>query len=120
MAESRNTPVAPTRASSSAPNQSAIRSRIGSRETESIRLWLAAQAVACATNRVDQPIPCASFELVSQAHDVDIDHVRLAQEVEAPDPSEDQVTREDLARVPDEELQQLVLTRCQLERHAAP
>src|SRR5690349_9443689 len=113
MAESRNIPVAPTRVSISAANQSAIRNRIGSRATETMTLRLQAQAVARATNRVDQPTTPPRFEFVTQAHDVDVDDVRLAQEVKSPDPREDQVAREHLARVAHEELQQLILARRQ-------
>src|SRR5581483_305455 len=67
------------------------------------------QDVPRAADGVDEARLAPSFELLAQVPDVDFDHLRLAPEVGAPDAVVDEVAREDLSRMLQEELQELVL-----------
>src|SRR5262245_22795233 len=112
----------------SAADQSAIRQRIG-RWTERSGSWTSergisgrlAQRVADPADGLDQARLAVGLELLAQPHDDDVDDVRLAHEVGAPDPLEDRLAREDLAGVAGHELEQVVLASGQLDRaFAAP
>src|SRR6266571_214847 len=65
-----------------------------------------AQGVPDAANGLDEPRLVGRFGLAPQVADVDVERVRGEAEVVAPDPLEDHRARQDLARVPQEELEQ--------------
>src|SRR5207249_10473305 len=69
---------------------------------------------------LDQTSLATSLQLLAQGPDVDVDHVRLAQEVEPPHTLEDQVARQHLARMVQQEFEQLVLARGELQLPLSP
>src|SRR5438552_8255429 len=76
------------------------------------------QSVTGAANCLDQTRPAAQLELVAQVLDAHVDQVRVAQIVEAPHVLQDLLAREHLARMTQEELEELVFARGQLEQVA--
>src|SRR5713226_6113618 len=76
------------------------------------------QSVTGAANCLDQTRPAAQLELVAQVLDAHVDQVRIAEVIEAPDILQDLLAREHLAWMPQEELEQLVFARGQLQQIA--
>src|SRR5579884_4297491 len=95
----------------------AVCQRVSRRRMDTSRLL--AQDVARAAHGVDQARLPGRLQLLPQVADVDLDDLRLALEVVAPDPLIDAVAGEDLPRVLQEEAQQLVLGRRQGDGAAA-
>src|SRR5205085_9128254 len=77
-----------------------------------------AERVAGAAHRLDQTRTAAGLELVTQVLDAHIDEVRIPEIVEPPNLLQDLFSRQDLPRMPQEQLQQVVLARGQLEELA--
>src|SRR5919197_4649633 len=73
------------------------------------------QGVAGPTYGLDEAGFAAGLELLAQGPNVDVDDIRLAQEVVAPNALEDQVAGEHLAGMAHQELEQLVLAGGQLD-----
>src|SRR5215210_6714360 len=115
--ERRKMSMAPINATRSAANQRAIRRRMGSRAKNLMRSRLVTQAVTGAANRVDQTTAPPGFQFVSQAQDMHVNEIRLASDVGTPHAREDEVPGQHAAGVSDEKLQQLELTRRELELH---
>src|SRR6266849_8656557 len=77
------------------------------------------QSVTSAAHCLDQTRAAAQLELVAQVLDAHVDQVRVAEVVEAPDILQDLLAREHLAGMTQEQLEQLVLARGQLQQIAA-
>src|SRR5690349_21661424 len=100
------------------PRRSRARPRMRRRAPALHGSSLLPQRVADAANGVDQPRLAAGLGLASQVADVDVERVRGETEVVAPDPFEDDRTRQDLTRVPQEELEQRELRSRQVDQAA--
>src|SRR6187549_944026 len=78
-----------------------------------------AQRVSDAAYRVDEPRRSVLLGLATQVSDVDVERVRAGTEVVPPDALEDDGAREDLPRVPEEELEQRELGPREIDRTLA-
>src|ERR687885_2945009 len=87
-------------------------------ETPSRSMGSVTQRVTGATDCLDDPRSATGLEFVAQVLDAHVDQVRIAQKVEAPDLLEDLFARQHLARMAQEQLEQLVLACCQLQQLA--
>src|SRR5439155_26705468 len=74
-----------------------------------------AQRIARAADRLDESRSAARLELDAQVFDAHVHEVRIAQIVETPDVLKNLLTRQHLARMPQEQLEQLVLAGGQLQ-----
>src|SRR5215469_13291549 len=77
-----------------------------------------AERVPDATDRVDELVIGVDVDLVAQIADIDVDEIRLAEEIRAPDAVEYLVARVDLVRIHEQELEQRELLRGQFDRFA--
>src|SRR5215218_9897880 len=77
-----------------------------------------AERVPDPAHRLDEPRPAAGLGLAAQVADVDVERVRGEAEVVAPDALEDDRAGEHLARVEQEELEQVELRARELDRLA--
>src|SRR5579859_2433497 len=77
-----------------------------------------AERVPDATDRVDELVISVDIDLVAQVADIDVDEVRFAEEIRAPDAVEDLVARMDFVRIHEQELEQRELLRGELDRLA--
>src|SRR5438874_6148495 len=75
-----------------------------------------AQRVTCAAHCLDEPPSTTRLQLVAQVFDAHVDQVRVAHKVKPPDLLEDLLAREHLARMPQEQFQQLVLAGGEVQR----
>src|SRR5215471_11966269 len=75
-----------------------------------------AERVPDATDGVDELVIGVDVDLVAQVADIDVDEIRLAEEIGAPDAVEDLVARVDLVRVHEQELEERELLRGELDR----
>src|SRR5262249_30770649 len=67
------------------------------------------ERVPDAAHRLDQPRLAVRLGLAAEVADVDVERVRRQAEVVAPDALEDERASQDLARVPQEQLEQVEL-----------
>src|SRR5258708_3880220 len=77
-----------------------------------------AERVTGAAHGLNQTRPAAELEFVTQVLDSHVDEVRITQVVEAPHVLQDLLARQHLTRMPQEQLQELVLARGQLQEIA--
>src|SRR5215211_1503173 len=74
-----------------------------------------AQGVTVAAHRPDE-LPVLVADFVAQGADVDLDDVRIGDVVVPPDAVEERLTRKDLARMGDEQFQEIEFARGQFDR----